>query len=114
MKKALKSIKVKICILTVMLTIFGTSVVAYAMDKRVTASHSEVVYDSANNRSKATGYITAKSKHYCSVKLFRFGSELKYSGRKYGKGKVSNSTGYAECGWGGAAADGSAVYYGFD
>ena len=114
MKKALKSIIVKICILTAMLTVLGNSVVTYAMDKRVTASHSEVVYDSANNRSKAKGYITAKAKHYCSVKLFRLGNEIKYSGRKYGKGKVSNSTGYAECGLAGAVADGSAVYYGFE
>lgn len=109
-------IKIKFAVLMMMVMVIGTTTVTPAlfMDKRVTASKVEVVYKSDSNKSKAKGYVTAKSKHYANVFLLCLGNELAKSGRKWGKGKVSVETKYVKRGYAGAAVDGAKIFYGFE
>lgn len=104
------------------------AVPTFAMDDRVTASNVELhtktitAAEAKNNsnwtknykKAYANGYVTAKQKHYANVKLYVVGQEVKKSGRKWGTGKVSVSTGW----WKGGCAMssdyyGRSIYYGF-
>lgn len=83
----------------------------FAVDKRVKASKTWVTTkDITAKEAKAhkywkkgylkgngKGYVTANQKHGVSVKLYAYYTNncWKYSGRKWGTGKVSNSTGWA-------------------
>ena len=113
MKKQIKSITTKLCMLVTAGMLIVPVVNAYAVDSRVTSSSVWVDYNSTLNTSRAEGYVIASEYHYCSVKLFRFGQEMAYSGRIWGYDDVWNATSAVACGPAGAAMDGSAVYYGF-
>lgn len=113
--------------LVIILMLLSTGVV-FAIDKRITASghkvHPKVITASEAKKNKnwkkgfykayASGFTTSKAKHYSNAKLYLMGSPVKSSGRKWGTGKVSVSTGYYK---GGCAVTptpyGSAVFYGF-
>jgi len=96
------------------LTTAGAS--AYAMDSRVTASSKWL--DSKKDTGsyyhyRAAGYITAKENHYCSVQLYELGSVIKTSSRKWGTGKVSNTSAYSDSSALVSAYYGATVHYGF-
>ena len=119
--------KTRIIIMVAAMILLLTSSVL-AMDSRITASDvklttKKITAEEAKNNSnwrkgylkaKASGYTTAKQRHYTNVVLYCLGFDVKKSGRKWGTGKVSASMSYWK---GGCAllreAYGRAVYYGF-
>lgn len=117
------------CIL-LLVTLMGTvSTNVFAIDKRVSASKHYVTdkkitakeakehkaWKKGYYKGKANGYITSSKKHYANVALFvQYSTYSKYSGRKWGTGKVSVGTGWAT-GISTLPVDiyFSAIYYGF-
>ena len=114
-------------ILVASILVMVYAIPAYAMDSRVKASKSTIYFtlnkvtDKANGWKKgrhrvgAKGYVTSSAYHYTNVELLDVGYfHIKYSGRKWGKGKVWADTGYAKNHDPLIVDDHSAVYYGFD
>lgn len=116
-----------ILLLTVTLLVCSISP-SFALDNRVEASkvtlHTKLITKDEAKKNKnwvkqyykgaVTGYITAKKRHYANVRLYLVGVPVKSSGRSWGKGKVSVSTGW----WKGGCAItttpyGRAIFYGF-
>lgn len=89
----------------------------YVTDKKITASEAKKhkAWKKGYYKGKANGYITATQRHYANVALFvQYSTYSKYSGRKWGTGKVSAGTGWAT-GISTLPVDVyfSALYYGF-
>lgn len=117
-----------ISILMAVCLVVCASVSVFAMDSRVEASGKS--YKTAGItaaeaekhpnwvkgylKAYATGYVTAKQRHYARAELLFWGQHVKYSDRIWGTGKVSAKTdwGYSVC----ALVDtpyGANVYYDF-
>lgn len=89
----------------------------YVTEKKITATEAKKykAWKKGYYKGKATGYVTSSKKHYANVALFvQYNSYSKYSGRKWGTGKISVDTG-----WGTGISTlpvdvyYSAIYYGF-
>lgn len=104
MNKKLKKLTLGMLTLSFFSTI---GITAMAIDRRVQASHHSVTKTSYGT-CYASGYVTAKQRHYTNVRVFS-GSQMRESGRVYGTGKVSASTPSVAI----EEPVGSAVYYGF-
>jgi hypothetical protein len=112
----------------VVVFVVSSSSFTYAMDSRVSASSYDVdtglitAKDAASHsawtkgyyKGKTYGFVTSTYKHYANAELLLVGAHIKYSGRKWGTGKVSVNTdwGYSACAiipnyYGGV------MYYGF-
>lgn len=117
------------CAILMGVLMFSMNTNIFAMDKRVTASKHYVTekkitaseakqhkaWKKGYYKGKATGYVTSSKRHYANVGLFvQYNSYSKYSGRKWGTGKISVDTG-----WGTGISTlpvdiyYSAIYYGF-
>lgn len=105
-----------------------TPTVAMAMDSRISSSDSNIYYSIVTAQEAKThkgwkkgfwkvgakGHVTSSVKHYANVVLYDVGYiELKRSGRKWGKGKISVDTKYAENHSPLIVDDHSKIYYGF-
>lgn len=109
--------------------LFSTPASAFAIDKRVKASkHWVSTKEITAKEAKANknwkkgylkgngkGYVTASQKHYVTVKLWADYTTgcWKTSKRKWGTGKIDNSTGWASKNCCLIDLYSSSVYYGF-
>lgn len=88
----------------------ASSVTAFAMDSRITASNYETIIGSQLVRGY--GYITSTTSHYTSVRLTSSSGNTIYSERVWGTGKVEAYT--DAMAYSSSENYGGAVYYGFD
>lgn len=110
-----KKIITKFSVLLILGVLLIPTISAYAMDSRVISSDKQINYDRDSNTAYVSGQVTANENHYCSVKHFRLGTEIAYSGRRWNTGWAYNSTAAnrQDCPIVGAVADGVGLYYGF-
>lgn len=108
-RKGLVGLSLAICLV-------GSGLNVYAMDSRVEASNVWLQSRSAGGSYKnyrATGYVTSKTNHYCNVKLYELGVNIKTGTRKWGTGKVTNTTAYSDSSALVSTYYGCEVFYGF-
>jgi hypothetical protein len=111
----MKKTKKGILSFLIAITLISSTITSYAaIDKRITASNVGIKISGLG--VSASGSTTSSTRHYTSVQLcFNQGGVAKSSGRKWGTGKVSASTGTYEDGTLGVAFKyHGRVYYGFE
>ncbi len=96
----------------VVCSLVASSITAFAMDSRITASGFSTNIFSNNTMIRGYGFITSTTSHYTSVRLSSSLGETIYSERVWGTGRVEAYT--EPLSYSSNVDYGGAVYYGFD